>query len=57
MKRHISLAGLYAGVIACGQEELKEGETKAHPGRWLDNPDLQDEICPDCLKLWEEASL
>lgn len=52
-KIHISLTGFFAGSIACGQKELKENETKAHMGNWLDNKNLP--ICKDCKKLYDSA--
>ena len=56
--RHITFSGYYAGLPICGvkrSEATERGDSFAHAGRWLDNPDLVAETCLECRKLWDEA--
>ena len=56
--RHITMTGIDAGLPICGVnrvEATKRGDQFHHAGRWLDNPELVEETCPQCRKLWDEA--
>jgi hypothetical protein len=49
--RHITLTGIYAGQTVCGCER-NDTDTFSHLGSWVDNPELQKEICPKCLEIY-----
>jgi hypothetical protein len=56
--RHITMTGIDAGLPVCGIKRsvaAERGDSFAHPGRWLDNPAIAHETCPDCRRLWDEA--
>lgn len=53
-KRHITLTGYYVGKILCG-DIRNDKDIYSHIGKWLDNPELKEEICKDCLKLYKES--
>jgi Zn-finger nucleic acid-binding protein len=55
---HITLIGHYAGATVCGASLLLtayvkdiEGDTYAHAGDWLDNPEIL--VCPKCREVWD----
>ena len=49
--RHITLTGIYAGQPVCGCER-NDTDIFSHLGDWVDNPKLQNEICPKCLEIY-----
>ena len=56
--RHITFTGYYAGLPVCSVNRIEataRGDLFHHAGRWLDNPELVAETCPECRKLWDAA--
>lgn len=53
--RHITLTGYHAGVTICGAAKDIEGDTYAHAGEWLDNPECLAELCPVCARVWGDV--
>lgn len=56
---HLTLDGVYAGYPLCGcnkESERAAGNDFAHavyaPKAWFTQ---EGKICPECLKLWNEA--
>ena len=49
--KHITLTGYYAGSTVCGAAKDIEGDTYAHAGDWLDNPEIF--VCPKCREVWD----
>ena len=52
---HITLTGYYAGNTVCGAPRNIEGDRYAHVGAWLDNPNVADAACPECLAVYNDV--
>ena len=53
--QHITFTGYYAGTPVCRVHKpnaQKAGDTFGHLGDWVDNPHIQNSICPDCKAIY-----